>query len=686
MNRWKSPGKIILAALIITTWLAWDLNQAHRDIGEFPFSRPVSDFPGVVSSPATVSIVRSDDSSLDNPIPTDDASIEYTTIEAMVRKSVELAGGFEGKIESGDMVLLKPNIVDPEPPGSGEVTDVRVVKALIKIIDEIAPGNIEIVVGEGAPRPMDYEMVYQSRFSSPVWDKLWDTAGYQDLLTDENLSGINLRFSNLNGSPPDDPWQDLELVEVPGGGDALPQYGEYFIHKDVLNADFYITIPVMKIHTPGMTVALKNQIGLAPSTKYGFHKTTGVPQNDYSISLVHEDPPHYWTDKEIVDLSTLAGIDFAVVDAIACLERSKSAERSGGEITNLVRMNTIIASPDPVAADHVSARLMGLNPDDIEHITLAERRGLGTNNPEDITVAGSSIVETQIRFRKNSSSTAEYGQSNRVWLMKGPYDTEGIDEPTEHEFLSGEASLAPVAGQGGWSDPVYFTEDRLDVGYYYGSITDQAAYAFTYFTAPKTQDAELWIGSDDGLKIWLNGEVVYSFSSYRNFSSTKFYSEIIPVTINAGENRILVKTTQDYGGHVFSLNICEPEDNPYFRGNRVWGLKFTTKSTATGVYADGATSAPEEFALGNAYPNPFNGTVVIPYELHRPGQVSIRVYDIRGRLIRTLFHGNQTTIGHKQIKWAGRDNSGNRVSTGPYLIRVVGPDGRVSLQKVTHLK
>ena len=46
------------------------------------------------------------------------------------------------------MVLLKPNIVDPEPAGSGEVTDVRVIKALIRIINDIAPGKIEIVVGD----------------------------------------------------------------------------------------------------------------------------------------------------------------------------------------------------------------------------------------------------------------------------------------------------------------------------------------------------------------------------------------------------------------------------------------------------------------------------------------------------------------------------------------------------------
>ncbi len=115
------------------------------------------------------------------------------------------------------MVLLKPNIVDPEPPGSGEVTDVRVIKALVKIIDEISPGNIEIVIGEGSPREMDYELPYSSR-TSPRWERLWDVAGYQELLTDPYLDGINFRLSNLNGSPPESPWDDLVLVDVPEVG------------------------------------------------------------------------------------------------------------------------------------------------------------------------------------------------------------------------------------------------------------------------------------------------------------------------------------------------------------------------------------------------------------------------------------------------------------------------------------
>jgi len=416
----RSTKLIFIIGLIF--WFIWDISQAGSYlISLYDSFRPASHYDSITSATTKVSIVRSDDADLTHPTSITDAAIDYPTIEDMIRKAIQLAGGFEWVIQEGDMVLLKPNIVDPEPPGTGEVTDVRVIKALIKIIDEISPGNIEIVVGEASPREMEYELPYSSR-TSPRWEKLWDVAGYQDLLADTLLAGINFRLSNLNGSPPESPWDDLILVEIPEGGEASPQQSKYYIHKDVLNADVFITVPVMKIHDPGITVSLKNQIGIAPSTRYGFSKNKGVPQDNYQTKLTHTaEKPKYWTQKEIVDLCNLAQIKFSVVDAIACLEIKKSAMRSGDDITNLVRMNMIVAGADPVAVDHVCTRLMGMNPDDIEHITLAEMVGLGTNDPDNIEIVGADFETTKRRFKKSRSTQGDFGQGNRRWLLRGSF-------------------------------------------------------------------------------------------------------------------------------------------------------------------------------------------------------------------------------------------------------------------------
>ena len=683
----KSILKVLLFIIILTTWLYWDFSQAGRsDWALYRSFKKLSELDAVTSATSTVAIVRSDDPELAHPIPINDASIDYPKIENMVRRAIELAGGFDWVIKPGDMVLLKPNIVDPEPPGSGEVTDVRVIKALIKIIDDIDPGNIEIVVGEGSPRPMDYEMKFQSKFGSPQWEKLWDKAGYQDLLIDPYLQGINFRLSNLNGSPPEDPWQDLVLVDVPGGGEALPQGGRYFIHKDVLNADVYITVPVMKIHTTGITVALKNQIGLAPSTRYGFSKTAGVPQDNYQTNLTHDrNRPKYWTDKEIVDLSNLAKIKFVVVDAIACLESQKTAEWRNGVVQNLVRMNTIVAGADPVAVDHICARLMGLNPDDIEHITLAERVGLGTNNPDNIIIVGADLEQTKRRFKQNYSETANFGQSNREWLINGPYPIQGISDPIHHVFIEDESNLAPEPGKDGWSESIYFTDDRIDLKDYFNNPGQVVSYAFTYFNAPKDQEAELWIGSDEALKIYINGEVAYLYDGTRSFPNNRFVSAKERFQIKAGENLLLVKSLQKYGNYDFALNICEPETNPNFDGNRIWGLKFYTKSNITSVRH--LLEQPiASFEISPAYPNPFNSAVTIQFQLSKPGRVTISIFNLRGQRIRTLIDRHFNDIGEKSVTWDGTDQQAIAVSSGAYLIAFQSATGNIQIQKVVFLK
>jgi uncharacterized protein (DUF362 family) len=578
MFKVKKTHKITMAVLLFSSWLVWDFTQAANEpVVEYKSFKMAGEFPVNRYNPAQVAIVTSDDPALSSPIATGSDELSYTQIEAMVRRAVELAGGLKGIIKPGNMVLLKPNIVDPEPPGSGEVTDVRVVKAMIRIVNSLYPGQVELVIGEGAPRPMDYEMKFQQSYGTPQWKKLWDRAGYQELLTDPDLKGIRFRLSNLNGSPPEEPWRDLVEVAAPGGGEALPQGGKYFIHRDVLNADVYITIPVLKIHTPGMTAALKNQIGLAPSTKYGFNKVRGVSQDGFRHKLVHEaQAPYYWTDKEIVDLSQLAKIKFTVVDAIACLEIDKSARWSGKQVLNLVRLNTIVAGADPVAVDHVCARMMGLNPDDIEHITLAEKVGLGTNDPARIQIRGAGLEKFKRRFKKSPSWMAKFGQSNREWLVSGAFSTVNIKDPLGNVFIPGEAQLQPKPGDGAWSQTIYFTQDRIDLGDYLGKQNNIVGYAFTFFDAPRDQVAELWIGSDEALAVYINGELAYRFSGERDFGDRALFSERVMIRIKAGENRLLVKALQRSGYFHFSLNICEPETNPDFEGNRIWGLKFRT--------------------------------------------------------------------------------------------------------------
>jgi uncharacterized protein (DUF362 family) len=683
----KSKGiKYLILLVLLTSWLYWDLAQA----GKYNFDKVISfelsnKSKAELASSTTVAIVRSDDTNLSNPVSTSDASISYTTIKQMVRRSLDLLGGINTFVKSGNTVLIKPNLVEQDSSGSGGVTDVRVVKALVEIIDEIDHGKIKILVGDGSPRPYTtFEKATGT--SKSAWTALYDVPGYQIMKTEMLAEGINFALTNLNGNSDTDPWSELKLVSVPGGGVATPQGGQYYVHQDVVNADVYITVPVMKIHDPGMTCALKNQIGLAASSRYGFSKTDGVKQDNYAHKLLHwAKLPYVWTDKEIVDLSSIAKIKLAVVDAIACLETSKTPKSDN---STKVRLNCIVASTDPVATDHVCARLMGLNPDDIEHITLAERQGLGTNDTSRITVVGATINSTKKQFKKSQTTYGNYGQGNREWLLNGLYQVGSVSDPINYAFIANEASLSPQPGVSGWTQSTYFTNDRIALYDYYGTSSSDkvVCYLFTYFYAPANQTAELWIGSDEAIKVYINGTAAYTYNSTRTFATTSFYSESPTVTIKKGWNRLLVKVLQTTGLFDFSLNICDVQSDVNYRGNRVWGLKFKpdTSSTVTGI--KGTNNSVAGFSLNNCYPNPFNNATRISFNLPEGTSGQVCIYDMLGRKIKSFNGIDKSSGAEYTLNWDGRNDAGVMTASGTYIVALRGQNNQLSAKKIVMMK
>ena len=683
MRRFARPGylSICLLAVVILSDVMYGLQSSGS--GKFA---PDASFDAVTSATeARVSIVRSDDPSLPSPAAID-ADLSDGQIEAMVRRAVDLIGGFEWLVRPGDLVLIKPNIVDPEPPGVGEITDVRVVKAIARIVHDVTGGDVEIIVGEGSPRPMAWELPYAPSWNAPAWTELWDVAGFQALLTDPALDGINLRLTNLNG-----PWEDLVEVDIPQGGYFDRNLGRLWVHKDVLNADVLINVPVMKIHNTGITVALKNGIGLYPATKYGFSRSRGVPQDDFKHRLLHyDDAPRDWVEEQVIDINLVADVDFTIVDALMTLQRSKSALRSGGKVTNQIRRNMILASADPVATDHVSARLMGQNPDDVAMITLAERVGLGTNNADQIEILGAAVEQNIQQYVKDPLYTSDFGQGNRTWLLAGPFPAAAVDVPLDHPFLPDEAALTARPGQGEWSEPIYFFDDRIDLGAYFdvGVGAPTVAYAFTWFDAPAEQQAELWIGSDEGLRVWINGEIVYDYTRRRTYRDDEIVQEKkLPIRLRKGENRLLMKSVQEFSTFQFALNICEPEADFTIDGDRVQGLKFRSVPLAMTAVTE-VEATPALFALDPSYPNPFNASTVIPFQVDGAAggeqRVTLDILDVTGQRVQRLVDRALAPGPYSRV-WDGTDHAGRPVASGVFLahLRV---DGSTATGKLVLLR
>ena len=76
---------------------------------------------------------------------------------------------------------------------------------------------------------------------------------------------------------------------------------------------------------------------------------------------------------------------------------------------------------------------------------------------------------------------------------------------------------------------------------------------------------------------------------------------------------------------------------------------------------------PKQTRLHPNYPNPFNMNTTIRYDLNTNSHVSIKIFNILGQEVHTLFNGKQSP-GEKRISWNGLDNNGNPVSSGVYII------------------
>ncbi len=115
--------------------------------------------------------------------------------------------------------------------------------------------------------------------------------------------------------------------------------------------------------------------------------------------------------------------------------------------------------------------------------------------------------------------------------------------------------------------------------------------------------------------------------------------------------------TADYYYYTGALEIL---DGLEYRISAQWD----TTSIAAGEIAH-ATA----FALGRNYPNPFNASTTIDFDIRSPGRVRIEIFSSDGRLVRTLSEGHFDSGSHSVV-WNSNNNSGAPAPSGIYMIRM----------------
>ena len=150
-------------------------------------------------------------------------------------------------------------------------------------------------------------------------------------------------------------------------------------------------------------------------------------------------------------------------------------------------------------------------------------------------------------------------------------------------------------------------------------------------------------------------ELLLSWDSSQ-FSTTKEltlvdFQAVEPERINMLTNASYVITTpaNDNGTLYFAVVAADPEGG-------------------SGIKAD-EPKKPSDFYLLRSYPNPFNATTTIQYNVQNVGKTSLKIYSVTGALVRTLVESNLQPAEY-QIQWDGRDEAGVPVATGLYICQL----------------
>jgi hypothetical protein len=117
------------------------------------------------------------------------------------------------------------------------------------------------------------------------------------------------------------------------------------------------------------------------------------------------------------------------------------------------------------------------------------------------------------------------------------------------------------------------------------------------------------------------------------------------------------------------LFILTSDDVAHAAKGRDQSPLFSMNTFYTTGINEGQT-LPTVYHLSPVYPNPFNPSTTISYDLPRDSVVHLEVFDMRGRLVRTLRDGVKETAGNRNAIWKGRDDRGRHVSGGVYMCRL----------------
>ncbi len=250
-------------------------------------------------------------------------------------KAVEKMGGMGKFVSKGDTVVVKPNIAWDRSPAQAANTDPQVVAAIV-----------EMAYKAGAKRVNVFDVTCNNE------RRCYDNSGIAQAARDK---GANVYFP--------DHWNVVK-AHFP---EKSPMEN-WPIIKDAVDCDVFINVPVLKHHSLNrLTLSMKNLMGVCSGTRGMMHVDLG---------------------RKLVDVTGFIDPDLTIIDATRYLDKHGP---SGGNLSDVQKLDKIIVSTDPTLADTFAARMVGVEPMNVPNIKNAIERKIGNSD-----IANADIVKIEV--------------------------------------------------------------------------------------------------------------------------------------------------------------------------------------------------------------------------------------------------------------------------------------------------
>ena len=260
--------------------------------------------------------------------------------------SVRLEEGWDlaaGPDVRGRSVLIKPNLVD-HIAHRPITTDPRLIRALILLLKR--RGAHRVTVADGP---------FLRKDPMPILHGI----GLVDALSDLDVPYVDLNHD--------------DTLRQPVRGGFMRQTQHFYLPRTIVESDIVISVPKMKTHHwADVSLSLKNMFGIVPGIKYGW------PKNILHINGV---------SASIAALYASSPFDFAIVDGVTGMEGD------GPLFGDPVPSGVLVMGRDGVAVDATCARLMGFDPNQVQHLDFMAWAGLGLADMARLDLRGAELSE-----------------------------------------------------------------------------------------------------------------------------------------------------------------------------------------------------------------------------------------------------------------------------------------------------